>query len=153
MRRLLIVVLAVPVVWTAVAAGNGFAQTADRGAAEKTLIDYERKINESVAKHDKATFRSLVADDGVWARGGSFVPVALFIDALDQFEVTKWDIDTPKVLWVDASTAVLVYLWTGAGKFSDRAFAPNLLVSTVWTKRGANWVAVYHQESDALQGQ
>lgn len=152
MRRSPVVLLTVLALWTT-AAGNAFAQTMEKAEAEKALIDQERQINESIAKRDKDAFRSFVAADAVWARGGGFVPVSLFVDALDQFQVTNWDIGKPRVIWVDPTTAVLMYVWTGAGKFGNRELAPHIIASTVWTKRGDRWIAVHHHESDALQGQ
>jgi hypothetical protein len=153
MTKLRLLLLTGPILWIASASAVAFAQPTNDTAMAKVLIDQERKLMESIAKGDKAAFRGLVAADGVWARAGSFVPNAVFADAVDQFKVTKWDIGTPHVLWVDPTTAVLAYVWTGAGTFNDRDLAPHLIASTVWTRRGGNWVAVYHHESDASRGQ
>ena len=124
------------------------AQADDKAAAERVLIDSERKINDAVVKGDKSRFLALVAKDGLWVSGGGFVPVTLFVDALDQIELTRSDIVNPQVLWVNPTTAVVVYAWTGTGSIMDQPFKPKV-ASTVWTKRGDKWVAVYHQESEA----
>jgi Domain of unknown function (DUF4440) len=153
MTKLRLLLLAASVLGIASTGAVAFGQTTDNTAQAKMLIDQERKLMESIAKGDKAAFRGFVAADGVWARAGSFVPSAAFVDAVEQFKVTKWDIGTPHVLWVDPTTAVLAYVWTGAGTFNDRDLAPHLIASTVWTKRGDKWVVVYHHESEASQGQ
>ena len=153
MKRLPAALLVVAIAWTTVPRAGAMTQTSDKAAAQTVLIENERKVNESLARGDKAAFLALVAEEGVWASGGSFIPVSQFANALDQIEVTKWDIVNAHVLWADPATAVLIYVRTGAGRIGDRTLAPNLLASTVWTKRGDKWIAVYHQESDAVAGQ
>jgi hypothetical protein len=150
MRRFLLVLLVVPLVWTAVAVGSGVVQTGDKAAAEKSLVDNERKIHEAIANRDRPAFLALTAGDGAWATGGSFVPIGMLAGAFDQINVTRWDVVNPHVLWVDQTTAVVAYGWTGAGSFLGQPLAPRRIASTVWTRRGDNWVAVFHQESDAM---
>jgi len=53
------------------------------------------------------------------------------------------------VLWIGPTTAIVLYAWNGSGSFMNQPFAPTTIASTVWTKRGDKWVAVYHEESDA----
>ena|SRR5207249_353813 len=155
MARLFVALLVVAMLWTTAAAQSAIAQTGDK-AAEKALIDHERNINEALAKGDKAAFLALTTGDGVWTerpleaqRGGGFVPVTMFVEAFDQIKVTRWEIVNPHVLWIDPTTAVVLYAWVGSGSFMNQPFAPATIASTVWTKRGDRWVAVYHQESDA----
>ena len=123
-------------------------QTRD-AVTEKALVDSERKVNEAIAKGDKATFLSLVAGDGVWAGKGGFVPVAVLGQGFDQMNVTKWEVINPQVVWVNPTTAIVAYSWAGSGTFMGQPLAPRIIASTIWTKRADKWVAVYHQESDA----
>ena len=62
---------------------------------EEMLIKNERALHEAVAKADKASFRSLVLPDGVWTTREGFVPMALLVDGLEVFQLTKWDIINP----------------------------------------------------------
>jgi hypothetical protein len=150
MRRFLVAILVVPLVWTAaVVVCSAAIQAGDKAATEKLLVDYERKIHEALANRDRDAFLALAAADGAWATGGSFVPVGMLAGAFDRISVTKWEIVNPHVLWVDQTTAVVGYGWTGTGNFLGQPLAPTRIASTVWTKRGDNWVAVFHQESDA----
>ncbi len=147
MTKLLSAVL-VALLWSTGAPASASAQVEDKAAAEKALIENERKLNEAVAKGDRETFRTLIADDGLWARTDGFVPVTLFVEAFDQMKVTSPDIVNPLVLWVHPSTAIVVSVWTGSGTVMNQPFTPKL-AATVWTTRGDRWVAVYHHESDA----
>jgi hypothetical protein len=115
---------------------------------EKILIANERALHDAVTKADKASFLSLVLPDGVWTTKPGFVPMKLLVDGLDNFKVTKWDIVNPHVTWIDESSAVVLYAWTGTGTFHNQPLASTTLASTVWTKRNGKWLAVHHQETD-----
>lgn len=126
------------------APGLSFAQ--DKAALEKALIANEQKINEAVAKGDKATFSSLVAADAVSVDKGGFMPIAEFLKVFDQIKIKNWKIDNPQVHWVDANNAIVNYTWTGAGTFMNQPVDSPTLASTLWTKKGTKWTATFHSE-------
>jgi hypothetical protein len=78
-------------------------------------------------------------------------PVADFINQFDtmtkEMKVSSWDITESKVQWVDANTAVHTYKWTGTGTYQGQPIPSPVWASTVWTKKGNKWTAVFHQES------
>jgi len=141
------------VVWSlsmlALTAGIAFAQ--DKAALDKALIANEHKVNEAVAKNDKAAFTALVAADGWAADGTGFMKNSDFIPMIDQVKVKSYKISDEKVQWVDANTAIVGYLWEGSGTFQGQPFPSKVYASTVWTKKGDKWIAVYHQESEAAK--
>ena len=120
-------------------------------ATEKLLIANERALYDAVAKADKVLFQSLVVPEGVWATPYGFIPMGPLADGLEQFQVPKWGIENPRVLWSDDSSALLLYARTGGGQFGDQSFAPVTLASTLWTKRNGQWAAVHHQETDLVR--
>ena len=137
----------------AVAAGAQEKAPPDKldDATEKLLIANERTLYGAVAKGDKTSFQSLVAPEGVWTTPYGFVPMGLLADGLEQFQVPKWGIENPRVLWSDENSALLLYARTGGGQFGDQSFAPVTLASTLWTKRNGKWVAVHHLETDLVR--
>jgi len=129
----------------------GMAAAQDKTATEKALIANENKINTAVAKGDKAGFNALVAPDAWSADGNGFMKVSDFSSMMEQLKVTTWKIADEKVTWADANTAIVTYTWTGAGTFQGQPLPAKTYVSTVWTKKGDTWLAVYHQESEAVK--
>jgi hypothetical protein len=129
----------------------GIASAQDKAALEKALIANETKMNEAVAKGDKATFTSMLAPDAWSADGTGIMKVSEFVTMFDQVKITSWKIVDPKVQWVDANNAIVIYTWTGAGTFQGQPFPTKTYVSTVWTKKGDKWLAAYHQESEAAK--
>jgi hypothetical protein len=121
----------------------------DKVAIEKAMAANEQKINDAVAKGDAAAFRSLVADD-TWAIDDTGMMMASeFAKMLKPgvAKMTDMKLDGFKTLWVDANTAVITYTWSGKGTFMDQPIKSPVLASTVYTKRGDKWVAVFHQET------
>jgi hypothetical protein len=121
----------------------------DKAAIEKALIANEQKINDAVLKGDVATFKTMVADDGWSIDDHGAMSVTEFEKQLKPgiAKITDSKLDMFKVLWADPNTAVVTYTWTGKGTFMDQPVHSPTYCSTVWTKRGAKWLAVYHQET------
>jgi hypothetical protein len=137
----------------AVALCGAWVQAQD-AQLEKTLIANERAINEAVMKGDPAAFGRYVAQDS-WAIDSMSgrMATAEFVKTMPamakDMKMTSWDITEPKVISVDANTAVLTYKWTGSGTYQGQPIPSPVWASTVWTKRGGTWTAVFHQESMA----
>lgn len=129
----------------------GMAAAQDKAATEKALIAGEQKLNEAVAKGDKATFTSMVGPDAWSADGNGFAKVSDFVTMFDQLKVTTWKISDSKVQWIDAGNAIVLYTWTGAGTFAGQPIPSKVYAATVWTKKGDKWLAAYHQESEAAK--
>jgi hypothetical protein len=125
--------------------------TATHSALEKALIANENKVADALMKKDKAAFTSLVATDGWSIDGNGFMKASELAAALDQLVIKSFKISDEKVSWVDPNTAIVAYKWTGSGTFGGQPFPPVVYASTVWTKKGDKWVAVFHQESEAAK--
>ena len=115
------------------------------------LIRNERALYEAVTRGDKASYQALVLSEGWWTTPSGFVPMGPMADGLQAFQVPKWGIENPHVIWTDGASALMTYIRTGGGRYDLQPFAPITLASTLWTKRGGTWVAVYHQETDLKQ--
>jgi hypothetical protein len=118
---------------------------------EKMLVANERALYDAVAKADKVAFLSLVLPEGVWTTPLGFTPMNLLADALDNFQLPKWGIENPHVIWSDDNSALLLYSRTGGGSVGEQRFAAFTLAATLWTKRNGKWVAVHHQETDLMK--
>ena len=127
------------------------AAAPERSALDKALIANENKINEAVAKGDKAAFTAMVSADALSIDGTGLMKVADFATMLDQLKISTWKLSDEKVAWVDQNTAIVTSTWTGSGTFQGQPVPAQTYCSTVWTKKGAKWVAVFHQESEVAK--
>lgn len=109
------------------------AKSMDQAAT--LLVAQEHLLLNAVATADRPSFQSLISPDGVWTTKEGFVPMVLLVDGLDDFQVTRWDIVNPHVTRLDADSAIVLYTWTGTGRFHNQPLAGTMLASTVWTRR------------------
>jgi hypothetical protein len=133
------------------AQGAAAGATATHSALEKALIANENKVADALMKKDKAAFTSLVAANGWSIDGNGFMKTSDLTAALDQLVIKSYKISEERVAWVDANTAIVAYKWTGSGTFAGQPFPGTVYASTVWTKKNDQWVAVFHQESEAAK--
>lgn len=127
------------------------AAAADHAALDTALIANEHKINDAIAKGDKAAFQAQLSPDSLGADANGFMKTSDFVPMLDQIKIKDWKMSDEKVTWVDANTAILTYKWTGSGTFHGQPVPTQTYASTVWTKKGGTWVAVFHQETEAAK--
>jgi hypothetical protein len=124
---------------------------AEHSALDKALIANENKVADAMMKKDRAAFTSLVAANGWSVDGSGVMKTSELTAALDQLVIKSYKISDEQVSWVDANTAIVTYKWTGSGTFAGQPFPGTVYASTVWTKKGDRWVAVFHQESEAIK--
>ena len=127
------------------------AAAPERSALDKALIANENKINEAVAKGNKAAFTALVAADATSIDGTGLMKTSEFAEMLNQVKINTWKLSDEKVAWVDQNTAIVTSKWTGSGTFQGQPLPAETYCSTVWAKKGGKWVAVFHQESEVAK--
>ena len=128
------------------------ALLAQDAATEKTLIANERAVVDAFAKGNRATVEKLISRDGfgvdpMMGRMTNAETLKTFDQMTKDVKITSWTMTDEKVLWADADTAILNYTWTGKGSYQGQPLPSPTYASTVWTKRGGNWVAIFHQET------
>ena len=137
-----------------VAAGLAAAQApaANRAAIEKQIVLSERAVNEAIAKGDMKAFHANIAPDGVAVDAGGVNKVTGpdFDKMLLATKIQTWNIDSSQFYWVNDSTVVHIYKWTGKGTYQGQPVPSPTWSSTVWANKGGKWMAVFHQESLAM---
>jgi ketosteroid isomerase-like protein len=124
---------------------------ADRATVEKTVAANEQKISDAFTKKDIATLKTLIADD---AFGTDMMGTNSIGEMYKQFptmdmKLTEQHMADFKYIWVNPTTVVLTYTWTGKGTMNGQPVPSPAYASTVYTKRGEKWMAVFHQETVA----
>ena len=61
------------------------------------------------------------SSEGIWADGalGGFVPVNALTGGLDAIDVQTADIVNPNAIWIDDTSAIVIYAWSGRKSFQD----------------------------------
>jgi hypothetical protein len=143
------------IIGTLAIVGTAAGAAVQDAATEKQLLANERAISEAIAKGNVAGFKEHVAAEGWYIDpGAGRASVAEFLKGFDQLtkdlKVVSWDLTEPRTHWVDANTAVLTYKWVGKGTYQGQPMASPVWSSTVWSKRGGKWMAIFHQETNPM---
>jgi hypothetical protein len=127
----------------------------DRAAIEKALIANENKIHDAFMKKDIATLKTMIGDDGAGIDMMGFSTIGETYKQLPTMDMklSEHNLSDFKFVWADANTVVMSYTWTGKGTMMGQPVPSPAYVSTVWTKRGNAWKAVFHQETAAAPPQ
>ena len=119
-------------------------------ATTKQIEAMERAINAAIQKGDVAAFKANIADDAITVDAMGPSSVTEFMKMFSQVKLTKFSIDKVKVQFLNDTTAVISYLFTGEGSMMGQPMPSPTWSSTVWVNRAGKWQAVFHQESLAL---
>ena len=150
-RRVVVCSLAFVLI-TSVAASSQAPGAANHAAIEKQIIATERAINDAAAKGDMKAFHANLAPDAVGVDGGGVMKVNApeFDKMMQAMKIQSWNIDGSQFYWVNDTTVVHMYRWTGKGTYQGQPVPSPTWASTVWTNKGGKWLAVFHQESLAM---
>ena len=123
----------------------------NHAAVEKQVVAAERAVNEAIAKGDMKTFHANLANDAVVVDPSGILKVnADFDKMLLGMKMQSWNIDGSQFYWVNDSSVIHMYRWTGKGTYEGRPIDSPTWASTVWANKGGKWLAVFHQETNAM---
>jgi hypothetical protein len=112
-------------------AGNASAETADPITKEKQLWEELKHKNWDAFQSDLAENAIEVEPDGVYDRAGS-------VAGVKAFDFSKYTLSDFKQVKIDDDATLVTYVVHAGGNHVERH-------STVWTKKGDKWLALYHQ--------
>ena len=119
-----------------------------------TLMKYENELLAMFAKKDFASFKKRIAP-GSWSidEGGAMTIDDLIKQVTDPKANLTWSykVSDMKVVDLGASTKAVTYTLDQTGSMMGQPFPPRVYSTTIWANHGGNWMAVFHQESTAVQ--
>jgi len=117
----------------------------------KALRENERALNDAFKNRDTTTFFRYVERSAVAADPSGFSTGADAPNMLRDVTVGSFSTDEMKVTALNPDTYLLTYTWKGEMSVKGQAVPPSpIFCSTVWTRRGRSWKAVFHQETPAM---
>ena len=135
--------------------GAAPARSAQGGPAEvETAIKkMENELWTAWKNKDTKPFEARLADDAITvdAMMGVTNKTAMIKSLADQpCDVRSFSFADDKINWIDKDAVVYTYTATvdatcGGQKVPDKVYA-----GSVWAKRGAKWVGVFHQETPSI---
>ena len=107
---------------------------AHHAAAEKQIVANENAVNAAIQKGDLAAFQKLVPGEA-WAVDGMGISTgADFAKIMTEFKVEPgWKIDGSRFLWVNDTTVIHTYRWTGKGTAMGQKLPSPTWSSSLWS--------------------
>ncbi|HZG52554.1 MAG TPA: nuclear transport factor 2 family protein [Pyrinomonadaceae bacterium] len=117
------------------------------GSAAAELIAKEKQLWDALKNRDHDAFGKMLAEDSVYVSSDVIGGKAATIEGVKNFAPTEVELSDWKTLVLDEDAAVVTYTVNARGTSGGQPLPPGALrTSTAWVKRGAEWVAVYHQD-------
>jgi hypothetical protein len=121
-----------------------------QSAIAKDLIAKERAAIDAFAKMDLKRYYQAIGWEGVLADPMGTLRTTEQSNMMAQTRIDNYNLDDFQVVWLGESSAVVTYRWTGKATRFGQPLPPNMIASTVWTRRGDNWVVASHQETPTI---
>jgi ketosteroid isomerase-like protein len=113
------------------------------------ILARERQGLDALKAGDLNAFGTLIADEAVFVDALGPASKAEVLEHTQGFKLTEYEIEDEKFVPVSADTGLISYSFTEKGVSHGKAFAAHVYVSSLWTKRGNDWVCLFSQETAA----
>ena len=132
---------------TAAANSNANLSPAGGGAIAEAITAKEKLLWDALKNRDHDAFGKMLADDLVYVSSDVVGDKAGTIGGVKNFAPTEITLSDWKTVVLDEDTAVVTYTVDAKGTSGGEPIPPGALcASTAWVKRGAEWVAIFHQD-------
>jgi hypothetical protein len=123
------------------ASGGSAAMVAEVTAKEKQLWD-------ALKNRDHDAFAKMLSSDSVYVSNDVVGDKAATVNGVKEFAPTEVNFSDWKSVVLDKDAVVVTYTVEARGTGGGQPLPPGAMrASTAWVKRGAEWLAVYHQDA------
>jgi hypothetical protein len=124
------------------------ASPASSPAAIASATDAEKAVWDAIKAKNSDAFASYLLPDALEVEPEGVMDRATSIKMITMFDASKWVLSDFKETKIDADATLLTY--KGAGP--DHGKHMEMYHSTIWTNRGGQWKAAFHQGTIAGKG-
>jgi len=108
----------------------------------------EKQIWDALKSKDHEAFGKMLSSDFVYVSNDVVADKAGTINGLKEFAPTEVTLSDWKSVVLDEDAVVLTYTVDAKGTAGGQPLPPGALrASSAWVRRGAEWLAVYHQDA------
>ena len=118
---------------------------------EADAIAKEKAIWDTLSKKDYEAFGAMLDSGQIEVTPDGVHDKAASVTMVKDFEPSEVTFSNWKFLSVDEDAYVIIYDANLKGKYKGKEFPPATVhASSAWANRDGKWLAVYHQECDAM---
>jgi hypothetical protein len=108
----------------------------------------EKQLWDTLKNRDHDAFAKMMASDSVYVSSDGVFDKTATVNGLKPFAPTEVNFSDWKTVVLDEDAVVVTYTLNVKGTSDGQPLPPGALrASTAWVKRGAEWLAIYHQDS------
>lgn len=131
----------------AAANSNANLSPAGGGAIAEAITAKEKQIWDALKNRDHEAFGRMMSSDSIYVSSDGIYDKASTINGVKEFAPTEVTLSDWKTVVLDEDAAVVTYTVDAKGTSGGQPIpAGAMRASTAWMKRGAEWVAVFHQD-------
>ena len=117
------------------------------GATADEIIDKEKQLWDALKNRDYDAFGKMLSSDNVYVSSDVVGGKDETVNGVRNFAPTEVNLSDWKTVVLDKDAVVVTYTVNARGTSGGQPIPPGALrASTAWVKRGAEWLAVYHQD-------
>ncbi len=120
-----------------------------KGSMEQQIVSKEREELDALKAGDLELFGKLTADDAVFVDTQGPASKAQVLKNVARFRITEYSIEDVRFVSISKASGLISYKITEKGVSHGKEFAAQVYVSSVWAKRGSQWVCLFSQETGA----
>ena len=122
--------------------------------SDAEVIAKEKEVWNAVRQKDFESFKKIMAGDGIYVSHHGVLDPAGTIKETKELDLTDLTFSDWKVLPIDKDAVVVTYTAHIQGRIEGQPLvASSVRGSTAWVNRGGQWLAIYHQDSEAKPAQ
>ena len=159
-RTTLIFVLALSIASSIALAHNVFAKSATPSSArpaadtqpssmEQEIITKEREGLDDLRSGNIQGFADLNDENGIFIDAQGPASKAQVVKNVAGFKLTEYSMDDLKFVQLSKDSGLITYKIHEKGNSHGKDFDAHAYVSSIWTKKGKNWLCTFSQETGA----
>jgi hypothetical protein len=121
---------------------------ASPATAPANATDAEKAVWDAIKAKNSDTFASYMLPDALEVEPEGIMDKATSAKMITMFDASKWALSDFKEIKLDADATLLTYKATGP----DKGKTVEMYHTTIWTNRGGQWKAAFHQGTYAVKG-
>jgi ketosteroid isomerase-like protein len=118
---------------------------------EQQVVTKEREGLDALKSGNVQHFADLTAEDAILIDAQGPATKAQVVKNVAAFTLTEYSMDDLRFVELSKDSGLITYKIHEKGISHGKEFDAHAYVSSIWTKKGKNWLCVFSQETGARQ--
>jgi Domain of unknown function (DUF4440) len=119
----------------------------EEGSMEQQMVSKEREGLEALKTGNVDRFGDLTADDAVFVDAQGPASKAQVVKNVAGFTLSEYSMDDVRFLPISGKSGLITYKIYEKGISHGKEFEAHAYISSIWMKRGNEWVCLFSQET------